>query len=442
MYVYISRLMTLYVLLAGTACTNVAPTGAMADYHLNCGWAVTRSKAACADLLEKLEDVAGKTAEEKLALLETRTSVTAFEGDDFTEEEFCGEVSTIVEEHPRYAEALYSLSHCTNNREETVGLLRKALEIEPDNYNALSFLLLLVHGIFGSDNDDLGIDAETLSKYRDAYYEIAKRRSTWEFSQAPTDSGSSNLIWQDLLRAAVYIYSANVRAGDHNAVEALRFKVRRDIGLDGLDFSAEGSCHDEWDCRRGSGEDNLRLACDHNLQTIGLEEVCVAAIEKLVEEASMGGEELSEIVLSQLASTVYLSRRRACVTTDPFGDECLGLQATETVVVARLRAALENYTGDWSSEHHRVYAQGFLGDSERLEGLRGALQVNPHNDRARCDLARALEVRGESDEARTVLGDGDPECLKSVWLGFTLGDRDDVLKRQEETGRRFLEIRN
>ena len=85
----------------------------------------------------------------------------------------------------------------------------------------------------------------------------------------------------------------------------------------------------------------------------------------------------------------------------------------------RLRAVLENRCAAWSSEHHRVPAQGFLGDAARRDGLRTALREDPENARARCDLARAVADDGDPEAAAAVLGDkGDPSCLESrqhVW---------------------------
>ena len=78
--------------------------------------------------------------------------------------------------------------------------------------------------------------------------------------------------------------------------------------------------------------------------------------------------------------------------------------------MARLRAVLEHHGGVWSSEHYRVYAQGFLGDDERLDGLRDALRADEGNDRARCELSTALVARG--DTARAAALGSDPECLE------------------------------
>ena len=85
-------------------------------------------------------------------------------------------------------------------------------------------------------------------------------------------------------------------------------------------------------------------------------------------------------------------------------------QATETVAVRRLRAVLEHHGGPWSSKHRRVLAQGFLGGDDRLEGLRDALRADAKNVLARCDLARALALRGDTAEAAAL--DADPECVE------------------------------
>ena len=86
-------------------------------------------------------------------------------------------------------------------------------------------------------------------------------------------------------------------------------------------------------------------------------------------------------------------------------------------------------------------AQGFLGDGERLDGLRTALRTDPENARARCDLARALTARGATVAASGILGDGDPECLEHPSRGFTWGDRDDILAWQKRE-REALRVRS
>ena len=87
--------------------------------------------------------------------------------------------------------------------------------------------------------------------------------------------------------------------------------------------------------------------------------------------------------------------------------------------MARLRAVLEHHGGAWSSEHHRVHAQGFLGDGARRDGLRAALRADPENARARCDLSRALSREDPGAAADVLGGGGDPSCLEP---GFVWGD--------------------
>ena len=418
---------------------SAIPTGPMADYYLDCGWGLTYSEAACASLVDRLEALEWKSREEKLALLKSKAVLYGIRGDRMSEQEICDERRAIEEEHPEYPQALVDLALCTRRQAEITVLLLTALEIEPDNFYALSPLLLLVHGSAGDQNEYRGISEEQLAVYRESYYEAAKLRMTWRESVAPTDSGSTGLIRQDLLIAARYLYYAAVRAGDEDAVEALHARLVKDAGLVGLDFRAPGTCTDEWEyCQRGSAEDNLKLACHGILNSIKLEDICVSAVEELVQEASHEELAVPDHVLLQVESTVRTLRDLACPTIAFQGDECRGPVATETDSIARLRAIFKNHGGTWSSEHHRVFAQSFLGDSERLDGLRTALRLDPTNAQARCDLALALTAREKTDEAREVIGDGDPSCLQNGWRGFTWVDHKDFLEAQERERDRLL----
>lgn len=157
-----------------------------------------------------------------------------------------------------------------------------------------------------------------------------------------------------------------------------------------------------------------------------MDDVCLSGIEKLAGQASAAGLPLPGYVLKAIDHTNYDLRRRACAEItgqSPYGriavlDTCLGPgNATETAAVGGLRAVLEYYDGPRSSEHHRVHAQGFLGDDVRLDGLRAALRTDPDNAQARCNLAQALAR--DDPEADDVLGEGDDKsCLEHsqhVW---------------------------
>ena len=411
----------------------------MADYYLDCGWGLTYSEAACASLVDRLEALKSRNQEEKLALLKSKSALASRRGDPMSRQEICDERRAIEEEHPEYPQALVDLALCTRRQAETTVLLMTALQIEPDNFDALSLLLLLVHGTAGDGNRYIGISEEQLAVYRESLYETAKLRLTWRDSMAPTDSASTGLIRQDLFRAARYMYYAAVRAGDEDAVGALHARLVKDAGLVGLDFRAPGTCTHEWEyCRRGSGEDNLKLACHGILNYIKLEDICVSAIKELVQDASDEELAVPDHVLLQVESTVRTLRDLACPSLALYRDECQGAVATETDSVARLRSIIKNHGGTWSSEHHRVYAQGFLGDAERLDELRTAIRLDPDNAQARCDLASALVARERTAEARDVLGDGDPSCLENGLRGFTWVDHKDFLEAWERRHNRLL----
>ena len=221
----------------------------------------------------------------------------------------------------------------------------------------------------------------------------------------------------DLFLPARHIRAAALRDGDIRAAEAVQARLHRDLGLDTLDYGAAGA------------RDSLALACQPALYgSLGLEDICVSGVENVAGRASAEGLPLPGYVLEAVAGVTDGLRRAACAASKgegPFVEmlvlrpgECEGTEATETAAVARLRAVLEQHGGAWSSEHHRVYAQGFLGDGARREGLRAALRADPENARAQCDLAWALS-REDPDAAAGVLGEGgDPSCLEGgprVW---------------------------
>ena len=404
----------------------------MADYYLDCDWGLTYSEAACASLVARLAALDRRDQKEKLVLLLSKERLASIRGGTLPKQEVCDGIRAIAREHPDYAAVLVQLAFCAEKTEDIANLLFSALELEPSNYGALSLLLVTAQGLAGDENRELGINPDRLAQYREALYEASRARTVWRESMAPTDSGSTGLIQQHLFLAARYMYYAAVRAGDEDALEALHNRLVKDAGLVDLDYNAPGTCRDYREyCQRGSGEDNLKLACHPILQYIKLEDICVSALEELMQEPSDEELAVPDQVLAQVESTVKLLRDLACATTSFQGDECRGPLATETDSVARLRSIIKHHRGTWSSEHHRVYAQGFLGDAERLDGLRTAIRLDPENAQARCDLARALVSRERTAEAQEVLGDGDPSCLQNGWRGFTWVDHKDFLEMLE-----------
>ena len=421
------------------ASAAIAADGPMAEYRLHCDWSPTRSEAPCADLVGRLEARRAMGREHRLALVRSRRSLAGWRGTPQPMAEVCGDVGSIVRDHPGYAEALRDLSFCTNDWGERTALLRRALESDPGNYSALRFLVMMADGIVGGDGRDLGIDSATMARHREALYESAKRRVAWNAKAAPQNTGS-RLVWQDLFVAARYLYAEAIRQGDRGAAEAIQARVRADAGLDALQFGGEERCPDPWDdCSRGSRGDSLAMACNPILLVyLGLEEMCLSAVEDLAGRASSAGLPLPADVLAMIESVTDELRNKSCRGGGSgglhirVGDECQGWRATETPTVAALRHVLEAHQGPLVSEHLRVYAQGFLGDSERLEGLRAAIQADPENTTARCDLARALAARGMAGEGVEALGDGNRACFDDPSrTGFTWGDLDDYLAAQE-----------
>ena len=428
-------LSTAGLLCAAAGAGDSVPSGAMADYLVHCDeWAPTDSVAACAALADRLEAAEDPSPDERLALLLIRReSLTRAQG--------CGDLEAVSADHPDYADVLryLALYGCGGGKSQSVALLRRAAELEPDNHHVLGSLLRELEGFppehmmlapmieaagFVVPGRVSGIDPSVLAGYRDAYYESAKAYAAWWHAAAedavPDDPrhdphAVADWGWRGLIIAARRIRAAALRDGDLRAAEAVQARLRRDMRLAELDYGAK-------DAPR-----SLARACKPVLyEALGMAEDCVAGIERLARRASADGMPLPGHVLEAVARTTDGLRRAACDASrglPPYTrvgrgpGECEGAGATETAAVARLRAVLEHHGGAWSSEHHRVHAQGFLGDDVRRDGLRAALRADPGNALARCDLARALS-EDDPEAAADVLGEGgDPSCLERarVW---------------------------
>ena len=417
------------LLCVAAAGADPVPSGPMAELTVHCAWARTSPEARCTALIERLEALERPSRDERLALIWSRELRRGL--DSFPSDEACAATEALSAEHPDYADALYYVSFCTDHG-ESVALLLRAAEIEPDNYRVLRSLFTLAQ-TFPPEVVDPG----TVAAYREALYEAARARVPWRRTVLPKEKAADPVwLWSELFSAARGVYVWAMREGDFDAAGAIQARVRRDAGLDALDYGAEGA-------RRAS----LALACHPALYSqLGLEDVCLSGVEKVAEHASVAGLPLPGYVLKVVEYATETLRSAACAAStgqDPWGNlalfpgDCRGPEATESDGVRRLRAVLEHHGGARSSEHHRVHAQGFLGDDNRLEGLRLALRADEGNARARCDLAKALAARGQDREARGAQGD-DRECpmedLPSA--GFTWGDRDDYadwLQRKQAT---------
>ena len=398
------------------------PSGAMAEYLVHCDpWSPVDSAEACAELVGRLAAAENPSRDERLALLLLRRK--SLGGPGVSREEGCAGLEAISADHPDYAEVLLYLAlyGCVEDQSESVALLRRAAEFEPDNYRVLESLITRVEGfppeLADFEGSVYGIDADTVAVYREAMYEAAKAYAAWWHAaeedaepDEPWEASVADLGWSGLITAARTIRAAALRDGDLRAADAIQARLRRDLGLDTLDYGAEDA------------QGSLALACEPALyEALGMEEDCVAGVERLAEQASADSLPLPGYVLEVVARANDGLRRRACAESKglpPYArlglrpGECEGAEATETGTVARLRAVLEHHGGAWSSEHYRVHAQGFLGDGARRNGLRAALRADSENTQARCELARALSVN-DPETADDLLGEGgDSSCIE------------------------------
>ena len=399
------------MVVAALALPAAAGGGAMDEYYRLCGGplASMETMPACGALADRLESVASPTREERLAGLRSRSVV---DNDDAA---FCAGLGRHLHLHPDDAEALVDQAiTCTDDTGELAALLHRALDIDPSNYHALSSLLWLAW-VWGQD---MGVDAESLASHRATLYEVAKARAAMQAAEFPRGF-SSFMVWQDVLGAARYIVDEADRAGDPRAADAIRARVRRDAGLDDLDFGSDGPC-DGWEnCPRGERGDSLDLACQPLLLSIGLEDICLSAVTTLASAASAAGTAIPGDVLRAASVATRKLRGIACevlhgsTAASPAGnavDGCDGPAATESPGVARLRAVLEHHGGPWSSEHHRVYAQGFLGDNGRRPGRRRRPVVSgarAYLGRYVAALIAVRSLRGSRRKSRGFLGISD-----------------------------------
>ena len=348
----------------------------------------------------------------------------------------CPGLAAIAADHPDYAYALYFLSFCVSQTplsaggtSDAVEMLKRAAEIEPDNFLVLERLLPLAEG-FPPDSREYGgvyeIDSLSIAGWREALYEAGLARAAWWLA-AVEDAEPADMLseaWSGVLYAGISIRAAALREGDLAAAEAIRARLHRDLGLDALDYG-------------GAPRASLELACHPALTFLELEEVCLSGVESLAAKASAELAPLPGYVLKAVEDIASGLRRAACAESKGAINgkwlsirpgECLA-ETTETPPVRRMRQVLEHHTGARSSEHHRVLAQGFLGGEYRIDGLREALRLDEGNDRARCELATALAGWGDAEGA-AALG-GDPRCMEI--RDFAWGDVGSIRPEPGET---------
>jgi len=311
------------------------------------------AKATCWAYVERLEAESRPTAEQRLALLVARGQL----GSGPSAEPFCDEIRTIETELPDHPEVLYELYHCTEDDIVGITLLRRALEIDPNNRAALRALTMRIR----HTGDTYGIEPATLLRYGTTLYQMSEYAG-------------------HKISAARSIFAVAVFTDDRETAAAIRKRIRRDLGLDALDYGPER--------RAGS----LQRACGGALFYLDLEDICLSAVEKIAADAAAVGEPIPREALRHMAKA-FERWNYAHWSTGP-----------KTGAAARLKAVLEAHPQK-SSEHHRVLAQTAPVWSERIARLRRAVETDGGNLRARCDLAEDLAYTGARVEAAAQYAD-------------------------------------
>ena len=320
----------------------------------------------------------------------------------------------------RNAESIKELALCHSGKEKTA-LLREAVEIDPGHLSSLHFLMFA------------DLDSQTRSEYGESLYprseDIFKKES-----------------------AAKAIMEWAVERRDSAAVEGIHERFKRDLLKEPpLD------------------------RCTWHLDDLGLEEVCLEAIESVAADVLAAGEALPDRVVSlvgwhfretntlmqiygyvrseakvaemlatpgvraQLAAGYskapeYLEMLEDDVAFAKFlrGDRefvkrvehdvfLTDVLAREPVAprasaqAERLRAVLENHPERLRTAYHNLALADMPSTwRERIELLRGAVEVEPGHVDARCQLADALAVTGDLAGARRgyeeLLADDDGSC--------------------------------
>ena len=115
-------------------------------------------------------------------------------------------------------------------------MLKRAAEIEPDNFLVLERLLPLAEG-FPPEAPEYGgvyeIDSGSIAAWREALYEAGLARAAWWLA-AVGDAEPADVLaeaWRGVLYAGTSIRAAALREGNLAAAEAIRARLRRDLAL-------------------------------------------------------------------------------------------------------------------------------------------------------------------------------------------------------------------
>ncbi len=313
-------------------------------------WAA--AEKPCTAFIQRLEAEPGALPDEtRLALYLAKLWLGGYPEN----EERCAEVGKLVERLPDNADALNQWYSCVDDDDARIALLKKIVEMGHPGARAR------LVSMFEHTGSYYGISPETLARHAERLYEDANNVS-------------------DRYRAAQAIYRIALDTGDRDAAEAIQNRLIRDHRLDSLDFT---SAH---------RDDSLERACAVQMFVLDLEgDLCVPALQALADEAAAWGVTIPPDVLLHMEYAFENFERG----TWSNGPKPLG--------AAKLAAILDAHPEPLrSSEHLRVLAKTSADWVERVDGLRRAVDIDPGNLRARCDLAFALDFTGAVDEAASL----------------------------------------
>lgn len=290
---------------------------------------------ACTAFLARLAALADPGPEERLALISGRRFIGQPDGyHDDAEETFCEALGDLLRDHPEYGEVWYEFSHCVDDQGESVAMLETALAIDPMNSHAIGFLAQTAeHGWY--DYSEYGIPAEQLIRYLKTGYETTQDK-------------------QDKRAFARLMYRTSLESGHPEAARAVQQRVRRDFGLDSLDYTQH---------RRAA---SLEIVCSFTVLYV-LTEACVGALESLFVAAATDGvpvpDDVIKVIPDVLSALDYVPPPlpRAPGYDDSVETVRVGglpsLPMTESAkarYAARLKRAMASIAQP-SAEHERVF---------------------------------------------------------------------------------------
>ena len=292
--------------------------------------------SACTTFLARLAALADPGPEERLALISGRRFIGQFDGDNADgEKAFCEALGDLQRDHPEYAQAWYEFSHCVEDQGERVAMLETALAIDPMNSHAIGFLALTAaHGWY--DYSEYGIPAGQLIRYLRTGYETTQDK-------------------QDKRAFARLLYRTSLESGHPEAARAVQQRVRRDFGLESLDYTEHGRAA------------SLEIVCSFTVLYV-LTEACVGALESLFVAAATDGVPVSDDVINIIPNVLSaLDYVPPPLPRAPDYDDSVevvrvgglpSLPMTESAkarYAARLKRAMASIAQP-SAEHERVYS--------------------------------------------------------------------------------------